>query len=259
VADGGVVALEYASPEGASQLRAHMLLRESDEIVAGENPSIRNAGEDDRNLDKHMRPFAMVRSTGGASDFVSVLEPIAGEPQVAEVRPLDLPGTEVALEIELPGRSDLVLLDASGVDAQWHGRDLSADAEMVILRAPGDAPAQMTVTAGSASWGDLRAERAATEHALLSVDRDARSITVEGDLPAAPGEVIMLDHAGERVSPYNVIAVESEGANTRLIVAEDPGITWDAEASASSFVFVPHTTHEGPHTVSVSAVAHAGE
>ncbi|MBD3293214.1 MAG: heparinase, partial [Armatimonadia bacterium] len=153
VAEGGFVALDYASPEGASQLRAHLLLHEGDELVTGENPSIRNAGEDDRNLDDHMRPFAMVRSTGGVSDFVGVLEPVAGEARVTEVRPLDLPGADVALEIDLTDRTDLVLLGAASVSAQWQGHQLSAGAEMVILRAPDDGAEEMTVAAGSASWG----------------------------------------------------------------------------------------------------------
>jgi hypothetical protein len=258
VAQRGGVALDFASTEGETQLRAHLLLREGDELVTGENPSIRNAKEDDRNLDEHMRPFAMVRSTGGASDFVSVVEAVAGEARIQQVRTLPLPGAATALEIAMAGRTDLVLLGAREIQAQWQSRELTADAELVILRAPDNDAARMTVAGGNASWGDLRAEGASTEHALLVVDRDARAITVEGALSAEPGDIIMLDHAGERVSPYTVVSAEPDGESTRVQVAEEPGIGWDAEASASSFVFVPHTAHEGPHVVRTTPVAHAG-
>ncbi len=258
-AEAGMATLSYASPDGTEQLRAHLLLHEGDELVTGMNPSVRNAGENDANLADHNRPFAMVRATQGASDFVSVLEPHAGEPPIAEVRTLAMPGAAAALEVVLDGRRDLVLLGAIGVRTTWQGRELTADAELVVLRAPDEGAAVVTVAGGSVRWGDLSAEGKATEHALLEADVDSGTLVVEGELAAEAGDVIMLDHAGERVSPYTVVAAEPDGANTRLTLAEGPGVTWDAETSTSTFVFVPHTSHQGAHVVHTAPVAHVRE
>jgi len=159
----------------------------------------------------------------------------------------------------LEGRRDLVLLGARGVNATWLGRELAADAELVVLRVPEEGPAQVTVAGGSARWGDLSAEATVSEHALQAADADAGTLIVEGELGVEPGDVITLDHAGERVSAYTVVAAQPDGANTRLTLAEGPGITWDAATSTSTFVFVPHTSHQGAHVVRTAPVAHARE
>jgi len=256
--EDGVSTVRYAGENGAPQLQTHLLLRAGDELVTGENPSVRNALEDDAKLADHTRPFAMVRATGGRSDFVSVLEPCAGEPRIARVRVLPMPGADAAFEVILDGRRDLVLLGASGTEATWLGRDLTADAELVVLRVPDDGHAEATVMAGSLRWGELDLAATASEYALLAVDRAAHTLTVEGALAAAPGAVVMLDHAGERVSPYTVVTIEAVGGGTRITVVEDPGIEWDADAETSTFVFVPHTSHQGSHVVRTGSVAHVG-
>lgn len=256
-ASPGMVTLRYVGDDGAPQLQAHMLLRAGDELVTGQNPSVRNAREDDAKLDQHMRPFALVRTTGGRSDFVSVLEPCVGDPCINEVRTLSLSGATIALEVVLAGRRDLVLLGANGVQTTWLGRELTADAELVMLRAPDEGPAQVTVMAGSVQWGKLHAEAAATEHPLLAVGRSTRTLTVAGDLSVEPGGVVMLDHAGQRISPYTVVTCERVGAGTRVTVAEAPGIEWDATTSTSTFVFMPHTTYQGPHVLRSTPVIHA--
>ncbi|MFW5867927.1 MAG: hypothetical protein ACOCX2_08940 [Armatimonadota bacterium] len=69
---------------------------------------------------------------------------------------------------------------------------------------------------------------------------------------------MLLDHAGERVSPFTVAAAQADGANTLVTLEEDPGMTWDAGASASTFVYVPHDTYEGPHVLRLRPVAHDG-
>ncbi|MFW5867928.1 MAG: heparinase II/III domain-containing protein, partial [Armatimonadota bacterium] len=150
-----VVTAEYAREDGAPALRAHLALEAGDELVAGRNISVRNAGENDPQIDEHTRPFTMLRRSGGASDFVSVIEPIGDAPRIESARALPLDVAARALEITLDGRRDLVLFDADGVRTQWLGRELSATAEMVVLRVPDEGAPAATVVDGDLAFGDL--------------------------------------------------------------------------------------------------------
>jgi hypothetical protein len=67
--------------------------------------------------------------------------------------------------------------------------------------------------------------------------------------------VITVDHGGLRTSPYTVTSSSLEGGNSRLRLLEDPGFDYDAEARASSFIFMPRETYQGPHTVHLVPVA----
>ncbi len=255
-----VLTVEYASEGGKPTLRAYLVAAAGDQLVTGRNISVRNARENDIEIDDHTRPFAMLRRTGGASDFVSVIEPVGAASGIETVALLPVEGAAMALEITVPGRRDLILFDADGAHARWLGRELTATAEMVVLRADADGSLAATVVDGDVNFGDLQARSAdGEEHELLAVDRNARALVVAGDLPASTGAVVMLDHAGERVSAYEVASTEATGGNTRITLTSDPGIEFDAAASASTFAFVPHTTHEGPHSVRVSPVGHAAQ
>ncbi|MGI5817733.1 MAG: heparinase II/III domain-containing protein [Armatimonadota bacterium] len=255
-----IMTAEYALDDASPALRAHLLAEPGDELVTGRNISVRNARENDTALAEHTRPFVMLRRGGGQSDFVGILEPIAGSPLIEGVRTLSLEGVAAALEITLPGRRDLVIFDAEGLQATWLDRELSADAELIVLRVTDDGAASATVVAGNLRFGDLRLSSGTrTDHALLAVAREERTMLVAGALEAAPGTVVTLDHAGRRVSPYTIASAETTGANTLLTLNDDPGITWDAPASAATFVFVPHATYQGPHTVGSTPVAHMRE
>ena len=242
-----VATLTHSYPDGGPRLITHLALQEGDEVVQGRNPSIRPAKEDDGQVDKHKRVFTMLRRRGGKSVFASVLEPVTGDAQVAGVRRLDVQGAEMALEVELAsGRRDLVLLEPREVEMEWQGAALTADAELGYVSTGG--PAMMAV-GGTVRWGEASVEAPVLEHRLLAVDRDARAVIVEGALSPAVGSVITVDHAGGRVSAYEVEAAETKGDSTTIKVAQDPGFEWGAEAATSTFVFVPHTSYAGEHVV----------
>jgi hypothetical protein len=81
---------------------------------------------------------------------------------------------------------------------------------------------------------------------------------VAGDLLPPAGAVVLLDQAGQRVSPFTVVKAERAGANSRLTVAEGVGLTYDAARQTSTFVCQPKTTHQGAHGVRVTPVVHVG-
>ena len=102
----------------------------------------------------------------------------------------------------------------------------------------------------------LKVEADAQTHDLLAVDRQTNSLLVSGHINATPGSIVLLDHAGQRVSPYNVVSSAPEGDNTRVTVAEDPGFSWDAEKKTATFEYLPRISYTGPHTLSLAPVAH---
>ncbi|MBI3922302.1 MAG: hypothetical protein HY318_12855, partial [Armatimonadetes bacterium] len=81
-------------------------------------------------------------------------------------------------------------------------------------------------------------------------------VLVEGKFLPPKGTVVTVDHADKRVSPYTVTASSREGGNSRLVLAEDPGFTWDAATKTSRFVFLPTTSYTGEHVVRLKPVRH---
>lgn len=254
-----VIALDYALEQPGVGLRVHTVTEPGDELVLGTNPAIRQAKDDDNKLDQFKRSFAMLRRHGGKTLFSSVIEPYGDEPLIASVKRLDWPNVALALEITLPDRRDIMIYNARGMAANWNGKSLTATAEFALLSVQNGVVAHATVVAGAVNWGgfSLKTEPV-SEHRLLGVDRKdgSGSLLVEGKFLPPKETVVTVDHAGKRVSPYTVTSSSSEGQNSRLMLAEDPGFTWNAATRTSQFVFLPMTSYSGEHLVRLTPVAH---
>ena len=248
-----VVQLDYTSEE--TGLRAWCAARAGDELVLGTNPAIRLARDDDSKLGEYRRAFAMLRRRGSTSLFATIIEPHGGEPLIQAVDAIDLPGSELALQVTMAGRRDLVIINANDARGQWQGKSMTAATELAILRNSGEA----TAVSGSLRWGelDLQTERPA-EHQLLAVTRgsDGCSLLLEGRFLPPRGAIIILDHAGQCTSAYQVASSTLEGDNSRLALAGDPGFEFDAAARTSRFIFLPLTSHTGRHVVHSRPVVH---
>jgi hypothetical protein len=70
---------------------------------------------------------------------------------------------------------------------------------------------------------------------------------------------VLLDQAGQRISPFTVVKADRAGANSRLAVVEDVALEYDAAAETSTFVCQPKTRHQGPHRLRLTPVAHVPE
>jgi hypothetical protein len=249
-----VVQLDYRSGEGSSGLRAWCIGQVGDEFVLGTNPAIRLARDDDSKLGEYRRSFAMIRRRGGTSLFVTVVEPHGGESLIQAVDVVNLPGAELALQVEMTGRRDLVIVNAGNARGEWQGEEVMADTELAILRSSG----KSVVVDGNLRWGalDLQTEPLA-DHQLLAVVRSDRgcSLLLEGRFLPPEGATVILDHAGQRTSAYQVAASAPEGENSRLILAGDPGFEFDAATRTSRFVFLPLTSYTGSHVVRMCPVA----
>jgi len=255
----GICQVSYLLPETPIRLQAHFAVSPGDELVLGHGPAVRGARENDAKLAECRRAFALLRRPGPRSRFVSVIEPVKGTPVVAGVRRVEIPGASEAFEIELAGgRRDLLLLDARSARGTWNGRPLAATAEWALIRTRGNALLGATLVQGQLSWGDLKLESEPRgPHRLLAVDRAGRSLLVEGRFHPEAGSVITLDHAGKRISPYTVVSATEAGANTRVVVAEEPGFEWNAGNQTATFLFAPGGKFQGEHVVGQIPVARA--
>ncbi len=74
---------------GPSTLQVRLFPEPNSELVIGENPSIRQAGENDSRLDAYQRPFLMLRhNSEGASRFLAVMEEFADRSSIQAVENL---------------------------------------------------------------------------------------------------------------------------------------------------------------------------
>lgn len=254
----GVVALDYAPTQPGAGLQAFVVTRAGDQLVLGRSPSIRQAKDDDGKLESYWRQFAMLRRTGGESLFAAVLAPYGQTKAVKAVRLVDLPGAQMALEVQSDQRTDLIVLGAAQAQGVWQGKPVSVSAELAVLAVRDVRPHAATVVAGELRWGDLTLKTGpAQEWPLLGITRGAEpSLLVGGACDAAVGAVVTLDHAGEYTSAYTVTKVTPEGDSTRLAVAEEPGCEWHAETNTSQFLTIPRLSFKGAHVVRLRPAAH---
>jgi hypothetical protein len=241
----------FGLTDPALRLRVSVLTQAGDQLFLGRNPAVRGARENDDGLRACWRPFALLRRSGGQSVFAAVL---ALTETPLSLRRLELPGAALAIEVSCGERLDLVLLRPRGTQTDWQGRTLAAEAELVVIR--GTATAALTAVDGRARWGDLAlATQAVPPARLLAADRQAGTLTFEGEVLPPPGTVVLLDQAGQRVSPFTVVKAEHDGASTRLTVAEGVGLDFHAATETSTFLCQPKTSHQGPHALRLVPVA----
>lgn len=255
---GGVVTLDYAPVQPGPGLQAFLVTQPGDQLVLGRNPAIRQAQSDDSKLESYWRQFAMLRRMGGASLFAGVLAPYGQAKTVQQVRVVEFPGAKMALEVQSAQRTDLIVLDAQQAQGTWQGKPLMVSGDLAVLGLQDGKPAAASVVAGALQWADLtlKTEPAQT-WPLVAVTHGAEpALTVSGPCPATAGAVITLDHGGKYTTAYTVKQAVAEGANTRLLLAEDPGFDWNSTTNTSQFVTVPLSSFSGAHTVSLRPAAH---
>lgn len=249
--DEALVDLTYRNEKGAAGLQAFLSAKAGDRLIVGTNPAIRGAGSDDSKLPLYNRQFAMLRREGGDSLFVSVLAPFGDKPVVEGVKRVNLPGAALALEVQAGARRDLIVIDGAQVQGQWQGQAVAADTELGIIATEGTRRL-LTTVGGPLGYGGAAMKCEALQQAkLLGVERKDGTGTLllgKGLVPT-PGTVILVDHAGKRVSPYTVKSISAEGEGVRVALVEDPGFEYDAATQTSKFVFLPRESYSGEHVV----------
>ena len=243
--------MDFQTAQSAAGLRVFTLARAGDQFVVGSNPAIRGAGSDDSKLDQCKRQFMMLRRTGGDSLFVSILAPYGERRRVQGAKLVEVSGG-VAIEVDSGQRQDLVVIADQPVRGQWLGQTLQSDAELTIIETVDGHPVCSTGLGGGFAFAGTHLDNLALLQAkLLGVERSGGTGTLvldDGFMPS-PGDVIVVDHAGKRCSPYTVRSVKQAGRQVRVELAEDPGFEYDAATQTSKFIFLPRESYTGQHVV----------
>ncbi len=249
---GAPLAVRFASPDGAGPaLRVTLLPEAGSQTIVGEDPSIRQAKEDDAKLDQFTRPFVALRhqAAGGKSVFGAVLEPYANAPFLTSVQRLAVPGATLALRIRRGARTDLVVVGAAQPVAlpMDKGRATFSGAVGVLTLA-GDQVEHAYALGGAWTCGDLRLEAPAPQKRdLVGVADGALVVSGPADGAPAPGSVVRVVTADGWVYPFTVASTEPRGDALAIRVIEGPGLASDGKALR--LTAFPQREHTGAVTV----------
>ena len=231
-------------------LRATLFAEAGSRLITGENPSIRLAGEDDANLEKFARPFAVLRheAPAGRSSFVSVLEPHAEAPFLTSVERVLAPGGAFALRVRLGERTDIIVIGAASPVGIPAGMELATfQGEVGVLSLRGEA-VEHAYALGAGGWtrGKFRLASGGPHSGLLrAVER--HTLVLENSPAPLPetGDIVRLLTADGWVYPYTVVAAEGGSDALRIRVAESPGCAFDAAAQRLRLTAFPQREHAG--------------
>ncbi len=247
--------------DSEKMLRVHLLPTKAMELVVGQNPSIRQAKEDDSKLDDFQRPFLMMRSTVTPKDtstFVSVIEPSAS---VSESRKIDQIANENATILKVtsttkpesvgPGEEWIVLNATRPVSIPTSIGELQflgAVGYLAIARGQID----KVFAHGDAEWKkdnkSLGAHRR-TKARLVEVSDagiviDAPTVDSKPPLPQA-GAIVSLKTADGWVYPFTIRQVTPHTRGLLLSVREKPAFVFDRDRNELKGTMFPERTHQG--------------
>ncbi len=168
---------------------------------------------------------------GLVSQFVTVLEAHAGEEtDVLGIQRLPVSGDgaggyePIAIEITHADGRDIILLGGDE-EATLTGDGFSLTGKFGLIRERDGVASEMKLVAGtSLSHGDNHLEMPAAPEPcrIVSVDRDARSVVLEGETPdpaELAGKRVIIDNHGERLVSYTVTEAERlDDGRTRLVL-----------------------------------------
>ncbi len=249
--------------------RIHMLREEATEIVLAQTPALRKAGhyKEDRVYDWWM-PHLVARRKGAEglnSMFVAVYDMYRGGPKTRSVKRLDAGADAVALEIDMGGRTDVVLLSLEGPAAISAG-GASMTGKLGVVSRTGDKAAARLVGGTTLQSGSLSLQTKTAAHTgkIVAATRkydgaDDDTFTVQADLPtggALHGCWMIVQHPGANLTHgYEIDRVETAGDETIVHLKADHGLRIEGQTTRE--VFSQWKTFSGVNTFSITT--HAGQ
>jgi hypothetical protein len=217
--------------------RTWLLPEAGTEIYLGQAPSIRRARSSDAALAQYNAPFFTARRKGRdlQSRYVTVHEPVSGEPRIADVDVRRLPqGTVVT--IARPDATDYVVIAANDnamIQINTPDGPLAVDGRYAMLRVRDKAVIAAHLVGGrTMRMGDFQLQDAASITGRVvdigaTREHDAYGyIDVVEAIPVEALGTLIVKHPDDSTQGYNIIAIEPTTAGTRLFTREDPGFQY---------------------------------
>lgn len=242
----------------ASTSRVHLFPEAHSELVLGENPSIRQAREDDARLEQFQRPFMMLRHhSDGISRFVSVIEEFAGQAGLRKVENLSTDKRTV-LKIELESSPEhperptcqWVLLDVrEPMEILCAGAKLIFQGQLGFLSC-NDKLIDRVSCSGSASWriNGQPLITSSEEHAQVAPLVD-RSLTLDKLRTTAPVGTALLQTTDGWTYPISIQACAERDGRPVVTAPELQAFAWDASRQRLSGKLFPQREHSGAVTL----------
>lgn len=204
-------------------LRLRMLPQEGRQIILADGPSLMGV------------KYLLARDEGEEpSQFVSVIEPFAGEPQILAVTPMALHGVEaeqelppVAFSVDLAGAKDYFLstLAEQGFSASDAGTTFTTDAPFAHIRQVGPRTERLHMTMGSELTTEdigVVSPYKAFLGTVVEVDPEGGSLLIASQAPFPEqlvGSRLTVDASEySHNSPYTIERLVREGAYDRVFL-----------------------------------------
>ncbi len=240
----------------APAVRVVLLPEPDSQLVIGENPSVRQAGEDDSKLDNHQRPFLMVRRrpTDGRSRFLSVIEPYTGAAVITDVQQLSVgagSGNATALRIKVGDRTDWIVMAAQQpveLPIGPNADDMATFHGTLGFMSVREGKVEYAYALGDANWkwptGQLQSDGHNTAP-LREVEANTLIVSQGANTAPRPGSVVRVVTADNWCYPFTVKDVTKVGDTFRLNLVEAPALKYDAAASILKLITFPVRQHDG--------------
>lgn len=244
--------------EPAAGVRVTMLPEEGSQLILGENPSIRQANEDDSRLELFHRPFLTWRqpSAGRRTRFVTIMQPFQTVPLPSTVTRLPATGDALILQIDHADRTDVIVLGAEteqafSVTVDGHSVTAECRGQAGVLTLRGGA-VEHAYSLGDGGWQVAGAELTTSVSQVAPLaDVDEQTLLVSaaaGAVLPRQGDVVRLLCDDGWVYPYHVVSASRDSASPRIRiqVAEGPAFDFDQGQGQLRFRSFPQREHQGP-------------
>jgi hypothetical protein len=249
VAAGEGAAVTFRSRTVPGGLRVTLFPEPESRLITGTDPAVRGAGEDDAKLDRHRRPFLMLRHRSRRSVFATVLEAYSQEPFLSGIERLDLPGAALALRVRVGSRTDLIALGASRPVRLPGPGAAEFQGEVGVLSLDLQQQVEHAYVLGEGFWriGTIEVRtRPALAGGVASVGVGGAVLRGGTQGPPVPGTVVRLLTADGWVYPIVVESVVREGDLLVLGSRHGAGIGVKGDEGPLKLTAYPQREHFGP-------------
>ncbi|HUT75731.1 MAG TPA: heparinase II/III family protein [Armatimonadota bacterium] len=259
---------DFAYPDGAG-CRVIVVGAPGTEVFHGRNPSVRQARENEAELNRYTRPFLMVRRQprDGRSLFVAVYDPALGAKQQALVSQVELVTHDDETALVRVECGDQVYLIATCTRAERaltcntpEGRVTFAGRYGVMRRSRDEVAAQ-TAGAGAFSWGERRGKACLAptdDHGLLEATVVAASPeSIEVEYEAFPverlaGHWAIVHHSDRTSQAYRIARAERVGPRRIKLCVAYSGFEYDAAQDLTRITSYPQREVKGKSWLAVN-------